>query len=44
MQGLGAELARQFAAHGAILILSARNKERLEVCPRPIVAPFWALR
>jgi short-subunit dehydrogenase len=30
-QGLGAELAKQFAAQGDILILSARNKARLEV-------------
>jgi hypothetical protein len=31
MQGLGEELALCFASHGAKLILSARNKERLEV-------------
>ena len=31
MQGLGEELALCFASHGAKLILSARNRERLEV-------------
>ena len=30
-QGLGEELAICFASHGAKLILSARNTERLEV-------------
>ena len=30
-QGLGEELAICFASHGAKLILSARNRERLEV-------------
>ena len=36
MQGLGEELALCFASHGAKLILSARNKERLEVHYLPI--------
>lgn len=31
LQGLGAELARAFAAHGARLILSARRREQLQV-------------
>ena len=31
VQGLGEELALCFASHGAKLILSARNRERLEV-------------
>ena len=31
-QGLGEELALCFAEHGARLILSARNEQRLEVC------------
>ena len=36
MQGLGEELALCFASHGAKLILSARNIERLEVHYLPI--------
>lgn len=31
-QGLGEELALVFASHGAHLILTARNTERLQVC------------
>ena len=31
-QGLGEELAKQFSAHGAYLVLSSRKIERLRVC------------
>ena len=32
-QGLGEEMAKQFAAAGARLILTSRNAEKLEVLP-----------
>ena len=38
-QGLGEELAICFASHGAKLILSARNRERLEVCAHMMLPP-----
>ena len=41
MQGLGEELALCFASHGAKLILSARNRERLEVHFLPICYCFF---
>ena len=38
-QGLGEELAICFASHGAKLILSARNRERLEVSAHIMLPP-----
>ena len=48
-QGLGEELALVFAAHGARLILSARNTERLQVLCFPVqihddTACFWTAK
>ena len=37
-QGLGEELAKQFSAHGAYLILSSRKMDRLQACLLPAFA------
>src|SRR5262245_48558220 len=42
--GIGAELARQFAAEGANLLLAARRLDRLEEVVRSLPTPHGSVR